>query len=105
MKEKRNRKSTLITVWTALGVAIILGFCVFSAIIGGNASIGYQENGQFFVCNHGDVVEVSETIWRISSVWEILFWIFLPLTPIGEIVILKLQKSQNEEKQVRIKKN
>ena len=47
MKEKRNKGDIFITLWNTIGI-IILGFFVFSMIIGGSAGLGYQENGHFF---------------------------------------------------------
>ena len=90
-KEKR-KTSLLITIWNALGWIIILGFFVFSAVIGGSAGLGYQEGERYFVGNHGDYTEVSQTIWKISSVLEILFWIFIPLEFLGSWILEKLQK-------------
>ena len=80
MKNKRNKSGIFISLWITLGVIVILGFFVFSMIIGGTAGNGYQ-----------DVVQVSEIIWKISSIWEILFWIFILLTPIGAFVISTIQ--------------
>ena len=91
MKEKRSKDDILITLWNIAGIIIILGFFVFSMIIGGSAGNGYQEAGKFFVGEHGTYVEVSETIWTISSIYEILFWLSLPLTPIGAFVISNIQ--------------
>ena len=71
MKEKRNKGDIFISLWIALGVIIILGFFVFSMVIGGSAGLGYQENGHFFVRDHSEVVEVSKTIWEISYIWGI----------------------------------
>ena len=90
-KEKR-KTSLLITIWNASGWSLILAFFVFTAIIGGSARLGYQEGERYFVGNHGDYTEVSQTIWKISSVLEILFWIFIPLTPLGSLILEKLQK-------------
>lgn len=98
MKEKRNKGDILITLWIAFGVIVILGFFVFSMIIGGSAGNGYQEAGKYFVGEHGLYVEVSETIWIISGILEILFWIFLPLTPIGAFVISNIQEKIERRK-------
>ena len=98
MKEKRNKGNILITLWNTLGIIIILGFFVFSTIIGGSAGNGYQEAGKCFVGEHGTYVEVSETIWTISSIYEILFWISLPLTPIGAFIISNIQERTERRK-------
>lgn len=98
MNNKKNKFDIFITLWIAFGVIVILGFFVFSIIIGGTASNGYQENGNFFVSNHADVVEVSKMIWGISSIWGILFWIFIPLTPIGAFVISNIQQKIERRK-------
>lgn len=98
MENNRKKGDMLLTMWNALGIAVILGFFVFSVIIGGNAGNGYQENGHFYVASHGDIVEVSKVIWNISNVWEVLFWIFIPLTPIGAFVIASIQERIEREK-------
>ncbi len=102
MNEKTKKGDILITLWIAFGVMIILGFFIFTMIIGGSAGNGYLEAGKYYVCDHGNCVEVSETIWMISSVLEILFWVFVPLTPIGAFVISNIQEKidLNKEKQV-----
>jgi len=101
MKENRNKGDKLITLWNTTGIIIILGFFVFSMVIGGSAGNGYQEAGKYFVGEHGTYVEVSETIWTISSIYEILFWISLPLTPIGAFVISNIQnKTERRKKQI-----
>ena len=92
MKEKRNKGDVFITLWIAFGVIVILGFFVFSMIIGGTAGNGYQESGHYFVRDHAAVVEVSKMIFEISSIWGILFWIFIPLTPIGAFAISNIQQ-------------
>ena len=98
MKEKSNNGDVIITLWIIFGVMIILGFFVFSMIIGGSAGLGYQENGRFFVRDHARVVEVSKILWEISNIWGILFWIFIPLTPIGAFVISNIQEKIEQRK-------
>ncbi len=90
--KKTNNNDIFITLWITLGVIVVLGFFVFSMIIGGSAGLGYQENGHFFVRDHAEVVEVSEVIWTISRIWGILFWIFIPLTPIGAFAVSTIQE-------------
>ena len=87
MKEKSNKGDVLITLWIVFGVMIILGFFVFSMIIGGTAGNGYQEGDRYFVCEHSNTVEVSKMSWQISRIWGVLFSLFIPLTPIGAFVI------------------
>ncbi len=48
---------------------------------------GYIEAGKYFVAEHENVVEVSKTVWTVNKVSEILFWVFIPLTPIGAFLI------------------
>ena len=98
MKTKRIKGDIIITLWISFGVMIILGFFLFSMIIGGSAGNGYQDAGRFFVGEHGIYVEVSKTIWTISRVWGILFSIFIPLTPIGAFVISDIQEKLNQRK-------
>ena len=89
---KKSKSDMLITLWIAFGVTVILGFFVFSAIIGGDALNGYQENGQYFVTAHENVAQVSKATWTVSKVWGILFYLFIPLTPIGAFVISNIQE-------------
>lgn len=98
MKEKRNKDDIIISYWKAFCSLIIMGFILFSVLIGGSAELGYQECGKFFVCNHDTVVEVSKTIWIISKVWGGFFWIFIPLTPLGAFVFSNIQKKLNQRK-------
>ena len=98
MKDKRNKSDVFLSLWIAFGVIVILGFFVFSMVIGGSAGLGYQENGHFFVRDHAEIVEVSKTLWVISSVWGILFWIFIPLTPIGAFAIAHIQEKIKQRK-------
>ena len=96
--KKRNKSDIFISSWITLCVIVILGFFVFSMIIGGSAGLGYQENGRFFVRYHADVVEVTEFIWTISRIWGILFWIFILLTPIGAFAISHIQEKIERRK-------
>ena len=89
---KKLKGDIFITLWIAFGVTVILGFFIFSAIIGGDALNGYQENGQYFVTAHENVAQVSNATWIVSKVWGILFYLFIPLTPIGAFVISHIQR-------------
>lgn len=75
-----------------LSIVGIFGFFLFSMIIGGSAFLGYQENGRFFVRDHGTVVEVSQVVWNISYIWGVLFLIFLVLAPVGFFTLQRLNK-------------
>ena len=87
----KRTKVTVLTLWNTVCIIIVLGFLVFSMLIGGSASLGFEQNGQFFVGNHGEVVEVTETLYVISSIWEIIFWHFVLLSPIGGCLISRIQ--------------
>jgi len=95
---KREKSDIFITLWIAFGVIVILGFFVFSMIIGGSAGNGYLEAGKYFVGDHGNYVEVSKTIWETSNIWGIFFWIFIPLTPIGAFIISNIQQKIERRK-------
>ena len=75
-----------------LSIVVIFGFFLFSMIIGGSAFLGYQDNGRFFVRDHGTVVEVSQVGWNISYIWGVLFLIFLVLAPVGFFTLQRLNK-------------
>lgn len=95
---KKNKTDLILTIWIATGIVIIAGFFLFGFIIGGNATLGYCEVDTYFVGNHGEYTQVSETIYRISYVWEILFWIFIPLTPIGGFLFSHIQEKREQKK-------
>ncbi|MBO5019748.1 MAG: hypothetical protein J6D52_03685 [Clostridia bacterium] len=95
---KKLKGDIFITLWIAFGVTVILGFFIFSAIIGGDALNGYQENGQYFVTAHENVAQVSKATWIVSKVWGILFYIFIPLTPIGAFVISRIREKIKRRK-------
>lgn len=94
-KEKRN---VILTLWNALCITVVAAFFVFSDIVGGFAGLGYQEAGTFFVGNHGDYTQVSETVYTISSILEVLFWVFIPLTPLGGFLIAHIQERIERKK-------
>lgn len=95
---KKTKKDVAITIWITLGIIFISTFFIFSMVVGGSAGNGYQEAGKFFVGNHGDYVEVSSAIWMVSRVLEILFWIFVPLTPLGAFLIAEIQERSEQKK-------
>ena len=95
---KKNKTNLILTIWNATGIVIIAGFFLFGFIIGGTAALGYCEANIYFVGNHGEYTQVSETIYRISFIWEILFWIFIPLTPIGSFLFSHIQEKREQKK-------
>ena len=89
---KKDKGNIFITIWVALGMTIILTFFVFTIVIGGSAGNGYQDAGKYFVGDHGNYVEVSQSIYIVSSILDVLFWIFIPLTPLGAFMISEIQE-------------
>ena len=85
--EYKSKGTALITLWIALGAVVIIGFWIFTLTIGGSAFNGYEQAGKCFVKSHSNVAEVSKFVFELSKVWEILFWIFLPLTPVGAFAV------------------
>jgi hypothetical protein len=54
---------------TAILIICILNFVAFgigSMMIGGSATNGLQENGRFFVSEHGKNTEVTKQVWNYS---------------------------------------
>lgn len=95
---KKNKINILLCFWNSIGIVIIVGFFLYGFIIGGAASQGYRDAGAHFVGNHGEFTQVSEAIYYISYAWEILFWIFIPLTPIGCFLISHIQEKIEQKK-------
>lgn len=89
MKKERNKGDMFVTLWNICCVIVFIGFLVFSMIVGGSAVNGYQEAGKYFVGEHGRYVEVSETIWIMSNILEILFWVFI----LGSFVIFIVREN------------
>ena len=87
---RTNLIKTLNKFFNILSIVVIFGFFLFSMIIGGSAGLGYQDNGHYFVRDHGTVVEVSQVVWNISYIWGVLFWCFIALAPIGFFVFQRL---------------
>jgi hypothetical protein len=54
----------------AIAIAITnhLLFAVVGSIIGGNASYGKVENGQYYLAKHGELTEVSYFVFRYSQI-------------------------------------
>ena len=95
---KKAKKDLPLIIWNALGIIITAGFFLYSLIIGGAASLGYCEANTYFVRNHGEYTQVSNIVYHISFVWEFLFWIFIPLTPIGGFLISHIQDKVEQKK-------
>ena len=95
---KKTKRDVAITIWITLGIVFISSFFIFTMVVGGSAGNGYQEAGKFFVGDHGEYVEVSRTIWTLSCVLEILFWTFIPLTPLGAFLIAEIQERRERKR-------
>lgn len=92
MSERKIRKmqSAVLSIWNILGSGVILGFFLFSFVIGGSAMNGFREGNTFFVGEHGIYTQVSASSWNVSYTWGILFWAFLFLTPLGAFLISRI---------------
>lgn len=64
MKTKNEKGGTLIALWIAFGVMIILGFFAFSMIIAGSAGNGYQEDGRFLLGNTAHMSKFQKQFGR-----------------------------------------
>ena len=95
---KKDKKELPLILWNIICIVMIAGFFLFVSIVGGSASLGYYEANTYFVGNHGEYTQVSKIIWQISYVWEILFWIFIPLTPLGGFLISYIQEKAEQKK-------
>ena len=95
---KKDKTNVLLCFWNAIGIVIIVGFFLYGLIIGGFASLGYFDANAYFVGSHGEYTHVSKSIYYISYVWEILFWIFIPLTPLGYFLISHIQEKIEQKK-------
>jgi len=56
-------------IFVCLAVLNCLAFIIHDALIGGSASIGRVENGEYYVGSHGHYTEVSRAAFR-SSWWH-----------------------------------
>ena len=95
---KQKRPVSIYSVLEVLGKAVIFGFFIFSSFIGGTAGLGYTDGVNYFVCNHGDYTQVSEMMWIISFVFEIIFWLNIPGTVV--CYFLKNRESNNKNEHI-----
>ncbi len=72
--KKRDNVVLITRVVAVVIILFIVGFYIFSQVIGGTALLGNNEDGAFFVGNHGELIEVSELAWHISKIWELAVW-------------------------------
>ena len=98
---KKDKTNILICFWNTIGIVIIAGFLLYGLIVGGFASLGYFEDNTYFLGNHGEYTQVSKSIYLTSYVWEFLFWISIPLTPLGCFLISHIQ-GKIEQKRNRL---
>ena len=87
---RTNLSKAIYKIWNVISGIVVFGFFVFSMLTGGSAFLGYQENGRYFVRDHGTVVEVSQVVWKVSYIWGVLFLFFLALAPIGLFIFQRL---------------
>lgn len=46
----------------------------------------------YYVRDHAEITMVSKAVWDISYIWGILFYVFIPLTPVGAFFISHIQE-------------
>ncbi len=90
-------------VWVGITFVVMLSYFVFSAWIGGDAISGTCDGGKYYVAEHGNLTEVSKTVWEISRVSTILFFFFIFTTVIGGTV-LNVICQRKERNEIRPKK-
>lgn len=83
-------KCALLTYWAVLLVINIALFCT----LGGVASAGRVEGGRFYVGNHGDYEEVSESSYRCSQILGYISFASVPLFFAG-VYILGREERKN----------
>lgn len=87
---RTNLSKAIYKIWNVISGIVVFGFFVYSMLIGGSAFLGFQENGRYFVRDHGTVMEVSQVVWKVSYIWGVLFLFFLALAPIGLFIFQRL---------------
>ncbi|PZO15739.1 MAG: hypothetical protein DCF25_13190 [Leptolyngbya foveolarum] len=105
-------KAICITV-IAVGVVIFLAFLAASARLGGDALNGYQENGRYYVADHGEVAAVSERAWRLNRLQGRSLYVTHPLLLIAMFYLIandlfprkmfRGQKELREQKETAIR--
>lgn len=51
-------------IFIGVGIVNFTAFVIFCLMIGGDADIGFEKNGQYYVQNHGVSTRVSEHVWQ-----------------------------------------
>ena len=97
----------------ALGAINFLSFMASNLRLGGDALNGYQENGRYYVADHGEVTEVAEGDWRQNRLQGKSLFVTHPLMLaamfyliFNDIVPRKLfrgQKELREQKEAAIR--
>lgn len=96
---QRARLCRLERVCNAILMAVIIGFFIFYAFIGGSAISGCVEDSRYYVADHGTLTEVSETVWYISLAWGYSFFIIFLADIVLNVWINSVkQKNRWEEK-------
>lgn len=88
----KSKLDIVLRLWEGLCSCVAVGYFIFSAAIGGSALNGYCEAGNYYVGEHGSYVSVTEQIWNISYIWNVGFFLVIPLAPLGMFLITAIGK-------------
>lgn len=83
------------TIGFGLFFLAIINFTMFWCIglyFGGDAISGTVKGGRYYLSNHGELTEVSESVWNYSYYHTISVWITHPLGIGGMVLVSKLEK-------------
>ena len=72
-----------------IGVLNFVAFAGIALVIGGDAINGHENDGHFYLANHGGLTEVSETVFSCSYAHAMSLWITHPATIIAALLRLR----------------
>lgn len=89
MKEKFIKYAYVFCVLTVLNMTV---FGITIMFLGGDALGGKIEEGRFFVSNHGNLTEVSQSVWLFNYYHAIFTVVTIPLALVSFWIACQLDK-------------
>lgn len=80
---KFKRSSTIVKVLAVVYLLDFFSFFISSLVLGGDALNGFEKSGQFFLFNHGKLIETTEGIYRFNRAQGISLFILFPILAIS----------------------
>lgn len=90
MKEKFIKYAYVFCVLTVLNMTV---FGITILFLGGDAWGGKIEGGEYFVGNHGNLTEVSRSVWFFNQYHAIITVVTIPLALVSFWIACQLDRA------------